>query len=145
MDFKSAKASFFDAPKIVAAVDKATRNVLSRFGAFVRRTAKGSIRKAKSPSKPGKPPHSHVGLLKEFIFFSFDVESRSVVIGPTRLNQKSGSAPSVLEYGGTTSIVTRRNGRTSRRRVTIAERPYMNPALDKELPKLPAMWRDSVK
>jgi len=32
-----------------------------------------------------------------------------------------------------------------RRRVRIAARPYMNPALDKELPKFPELWRESIK
>ena len=53
---------FFDRTAVTGAVDRATRSVLSRFGAYVRRTAKGSIRKAKGPSKPGSPPHSHKGL-----------------------------------------------------------------------------------
>lgn len=30
-------------------------------------------------------------------------------------------------------------------RATLSPRPYMHPALNQELPKLPAMWRDSVK
>jgi hypothetical protein len=32
-----------------------------------------------------------------------------------------------------------------KRRVTVAARPFMQPALTKELPKLPAMWANSVK
>ncbi|HOM77081.1 MAG TPA: hypothetical protein PLE88_11240, partial [Anaerohalosphaeraceae bacterium] len=55
---------FFDSPKVIRAVDKSTRKVLSRFGAFVRRTAKQSIRKRKKSSTPGTPPSSHTGLLK---------------------------------------------------------------------------------
>lgn len=127
---------FFDSPKVLGAVDKATRKIFSRFGAFVRRTAKGSIRKRKASSAPGQPPSSHTGLLKRFIFFSFDPHRKSVVIGPMRLNQKNTDAPHVLEYGGKTTIRDRT--------VSIRPRPYMGPAFDKEKPKLPALWRDSL-
>lgn len=136
------KRLFFDREAVTSKVDAATRNVLSKFGAFVRRTAKGSIRNRKKPAPPGSPPSSHTGLLKKFIFFGFDPDRRSVVIGPTRLNHRGrGDAPPLLEYGGETTLVRRE----SRERVTYKARPYMGPAFEKEQPKLPAMWRDSVK
>jgi hypothetical protein len=123
---------------VLGAVDKATRKVFSRFGAFVRRTARGSIRKRKKTSAPGQPPSSHTGLLKRFIFFSFDPSRKSVVIGPMRLTDNNrGDAPSVLEYGGTATL--------DKTKVNIRPRPYMGPAFDKEKPKLSALWRDSVK
>ena len=77
------KQLFFDSPKVVRAVDRTTRRVLSKFGAFVRRTARSSIRKRKRTSEPGSPPSSHTGLLKRFIFFGYDAQKRSVVIGGT--------------------------------------------------------------
>src|SRR5690606_6172596 len=49
---------FFDRKAVTSRVDKATRKVLSRFGAFVRRTARSSIRKRKKTSQPGSPPSS---------------------------------------------------------------------------------------
>jgi len=61
---------FFDSKKVVSATDRATRRVLSRFGAFVRRTAKQSIRKRKKVSQAGNPPSSHTGLLKKFIYLA---------------------------------------------------------------------------
>ena len=70
-------------------VDRATRKVLSKFGAFVRQTAKRSIRKRKSASPPGSPPSSHIGLLKRFIWFGYEPNKRSVVIGPARLSIRS--------------------------------------------------------
>src|SRR5690606_28852572 len=92
---------FFDRKAVTSRVDRATRRVLSRFGAFVRRTARSSIRKRKRTSEPGKPPSSHTGMLKKFIFFGYDPRRDSVVIGPVRLSQKGrGEAPSLLEYGG---------------------------------------------
>ena len=133
---------FFDKKAVRDKVDAGTRRVLSKFGAFVRRTARGSIRKRKTPSPPGTPPSSHVGLLKKFIFFGYEPAKRSVVIGPVRLSQQGrGEAPHLLEYGGTGTV--QRKGK--RRRAKIRARPFMAPAAEKEHPKLPAMWRDSVR
>lgn len=135
------KRFFFDSKAVVGAVDKTTRRVLSKFGAFVRRSAKSSIRRRRKASAPGQPPSSHTGLLKKLIFFGYEPRKRSVVIGPARLSQKIGDAPHALEHGGTSAV--RRRGKA--KRTTVAARPFMGPALAKEEPKLPAMWRDSVK
>lgn len=142
MDFKRAKAGFFDRRAVIAKVDAATRRVLSRFGAFVRRSARSSIRKRRRSAPPGSPPSSRTGLLKKFIFFGYDTQRKSVVIGPSRLNRKGrGDAPPLLEYGGTATLV--RRGR--KKRTTYKARPYMGPAFEKEKPQLPAMWRGSVR
>ena len=136
------KYLFFDSPKIVRSVDKSTRKVLSMFGAFVRRTAKGSIRKRKKSSTPGTPPSSHTGLLKRFIFFGYDTQKRSVVIGPTRLTENNrGEAPSILEYGGRTTV----EGNTKKTRVRIRSRPFMGPAFEKEKSNLPSLWKNAIK
>jgi len=136
------KRMFFDRQAVISKVDAATRRVLSKFGAFVRRSAKSSIRKRKKAAPPGQPPSSHTGLLKKFIFFGYDADRRSVVIGPTRLNQKGrGEAPPLLEYGGKATLVRR----GKKKRVTYQARPYMGPAFEKEKPQLPAMWRGSVR
>jgi len=139
------KQMFFDRNAVTGAVDRATRRVFSRFGAFVRRGAKSSIRKRKRISSPSEPPSSHTGLLKRFIFFGYDRQRRSVVIGPQRLNQKTGDAPQALEHGGTSTIVEGLRGRRRKRRVRMKARPYMGPAFQKEQPKLPAMWAGSVR
>ena len=87
MSLKSAKSGFFDRAAVVRAVDQATRRNLSRFGAYVRQRAKTSIRRPPKTatvriSRPGRPPYSHTGLLKRFIFFAYDADRQSVVIGP---------------------------------------------------------------
>jgi hypothetical protein len=136
---------FFDRSAVFDRADRATRKVLSRFGAYVRRTAKGSIRFRHKASDPGKPPNSHTTLLRRFIFFSYEPMERSVVIGPARLNQKVGNAPEALEYGGpSTDLVGLRRERR-RRTVYIRPRPYMGPAFEKEKPNLPGMWQDSIQ
>ncbi|MFI4860257.1 MAG: hypothetical protein ACIAXF_06200 [Phycisphaerales bacterium JB063] len=136
MNFKSL---FFDRPKVTSAVDKTTRRVLSRFGAFVRRGAKSSIRKRKSVSAPGSPPSSHTGLLKRLIFFVFDPRRRSVVIGPVGF--RKSEAPELLEYGGSTTV----ERRGKREQANYRARPFMGPAFDQEQPKLPQMWRDAIR
>ena len=136
------KDYFFDSAKVIKRTDRATRRALSKFGAFVRRTSKQSIRKRKKTSAPGKPPSSHTGLLKKFIFFGYDARNKSVVIGPERLSQnKRGDAPSVLEYGG--SIKVKRRGQN--RSVKIKQRPFMGPAFEKEKQNLPSIWKNSIK
>ena len=138
------KQLFFDTKAVRSKLDVATRRVLSKFGAFVRRGARSSIRKRKRTSAPGEPPSSHTGLLRRFIFFGYDPRKRSVVIGPARLNQKIGDAPAALEYGGTSMVIEGLRGKRKKRRARMAARPYMGPAFEQEKPKLPAMWRGSI-
>jgi len=137
------KQLFFDRPAVARAVDRAKRMVLSRAGAFIRRRARTSIRKRRRASRPGQPPSSHTGLLRNLILFGYDRASDSVVVGPVGL--RSSRAPQVLEQGGTTTVLRRRRGRLVAERVRIAARPYMGPALAAERDKLPRVWRDSVR
>ena len=111
------KQFFFDAKAVTSRVDSATRKVLSKFGAFVRRTAKNSIKKApfvsrkprgkertdlrRKSSRPGNPPFSQTGTLKKFIFFSYDATAKGVVIGPAAVKPRP-TAPETLERGGKT-------------------------------------------
>lgn len=138
------KRLFFDREKVVRAVDSAKRAVLSKAGAFIRTVARTSIRKRKGSAPPGLPPHSHVGLLRNLILFGYDRASDSVVVGPAKLN-KPNEAPRVLEHGGTTTATRFARGKRRSRRVRIAARPFMGPALEKERPKLPRLWVGSVR
>ena len=140
------KDTFFDRHVVIAAVDNAKRKVLSKAGAFIRTAAKTSIRKRKGSAPPGAPPHSHEGSLRRLILFGYDKPNDSVVVGPVGF--KKSEAPSVLEYGGDTVVLRRvggRGGKLTSQKVKIAPRPYMAPALEKERPKLPLMWRNSVR
>jgi len=136
---------FFDTDRVKRSADTAARKVLSKAGAFVRTTAKHSIRSRKGASPPGSPPSSHTGLLRRFIFFGYDASRKTVVVGPMRLNQKVGTAPEALEHGGATDVVEGLRGRRRKRRVRIRARPYMGPAMRKELPKFPSLWANSVR
>ncbi|HOD83619.1 MAG TPA: hypothetical protein PKG77_19550 [Phycisphaerae bacterium] len=141
MNLDKMKSMFFDRAKVKNAVDRATRQVLSKFGAFVRKTARQSIRKRKGVSKPGTPPSSHVGLLKRLIFFGYDTQKKSVVIGPTPLRDVP-EAPPLLEYGGR----ARRKDRKGKSvMATYRKRAFMGPAFEKEKPKVSTVWANSVK
>ena len=138
---------FFTHAAVIKAADKQTRAVLSKFGAYVRRTAKGLIRQGKKPSRPGHPPKAHgKSKLKAFLFFAFDIVARAVVIGPSKLNGTiSSNCPEVLEKGGRSKIREWQNHQKVTRTVTIQPRPYMGPAVAKEKKQLPALWKNSVK
>jgi hypothetical protein len=113
--------------------------VPKRFG------VKSKVSNRQGVSAPGSPPLPHTGLLVKNIFFGYDVSKRSAVIGPVPLSGGTLESLAALEYGGTSRITTRRKGKRTIVSAKIAARPFMHPALQKELPKLPAMWRDSVK
>ena len=138
------KELFFDSRAVLDAVDRGVRAVLSKFGAFVRTAAKHSIRKRKAVSQPGSPPSSHVGTLRRLIFFGYDPERKSVVIGPTPFAGTTGTAeaPPLLEYGGRARRKDRR-GRTVT--ATYRPRPFMGPAFEQEKAKLPDLWAGSIK
>ncbi len=141
LTLRQAKAGFFDRSAIMAATTVAERRALSRFGAFVRQRARSSIRSRDSIAPPGQPPSSHSGLLKRNIFFAYDPAHGGVVIGPVVLNQREGDAPRLLEYGGT--VARRRAGKMTTLR--YAARPFMRPAFEIEIAKLPPLWRNSIR
>lgn len=143
------KLDFFDSKKVTRALDKNRRRALARGGAFVRTTARRSMRRKKGPSSPGQPPHAHEGSLRKLIFFGYDRDTKSVVVGPLPI--KRSPVPSVLEFGGTieTKRVRRVNGKkkTERGRVRIAPRPSMRPALDTAVAsgRVPQAFKDSIR
>lgn len=155
------KALFFDSKAVLDAVGKAGVKVLSKYGSLVRKRAQKSLRYADDRSKPGEPPHAHrtrkitrtskstgkkrtrsVSFLREFLWFKFDPTTKSVVIGPERLNSTlDPRALPALEYGGPATVKDR--GKT--KMVSIKARPFMGPADAAERPGLPAMWKYSVR
>lgn len=138
IDFTTMRSMFFDRNAVSNHIDATTKKVFTKFGAYVRRRARRSIRKRKGSSAPGKPPSSHTGVLRRFIFFGFDSARRSVVIGPVLAPSKSGKAPAVLEHGGTVTL-------PSGERTDVAPRPYMGPAFEHEHSNLDSIWRDAVQ
>lgn len=172
VSFRINKAMFFfdqagrARSAVIRRMDIATRRVLSKFGAFVRTRARGSMRRRNSYSQPGEPPHAHIGHLKHFLEFGYDPNRRSVVIGPEGWpdRETDKTVPELMEYGGTVHtrrmrlVRTKEARRDSRGRfkafkyrqipsgttVHYEPRPFMWPAYEHEEPKLEQMWRNAV-
>lgn len=158
-----------DTKRIGVRFDHGSAEALTRFAAFVRTSARSSIRPArrmridelpperqrifearlanaqshggplpvlpKAPSRPGEPPRSPTGIFRDSILFDVDEDQGTAVIGPVALNGRSGrNIPSVLEFGGETDI----HGHS----VTIRPRPVMQPALERNLARMPALFED---
>ena len=121
---------FFDKQAVLNATDEATRQALSKFGAFVRTRARSSIRSRKKISRPGQPPSSHSGHLKRLIYFGYDKPNKSVVVGPLPFHK---GVANIIEYGGVS------NGAFYR------PRPFMRPAFDAELKNAPKLFKDTIK
>jgi len=168
------KDMFFDRATVKKSMDRAKLKFLSKAGAFVMTSARRSIRKTKKAvSHPGQPPRGHgQQLLKKNIFFALDKATNTTYVGPIFLNQVNydsaskpdkGTVPSVLEHGGTIIVKEvfrwgkwrrldqrlsswRTEGLPLRmRRVNIAARPFMQPALEKESKNFPAMLAGTFK
>jgi hypothetical protein len=134
------KALFFDRQAVIRCVDKAILKNLNYIGGYIKRVAKNSIKKASARhavSTVGKPPLSHTGLLKQHIYYAFDPQAQSVVVGPALLNAKGKNAPHNLEYCGLTHV--------NHKKFSIRPRPYMRPAMEKRQSKIADIWKYSVK
>lgn len=133
---------FFDRSAIIKMMDAKTRRALSKTGAYIRTTARSSMRRRKKASAPGQPPSVHgKGLLKKLLFFGYDSQTKSVVVGPEKLNTIiNAGAPEANEYGGTftrtygTNLKRKKNkAKATRMRVTYKKRPFMQPAFKKHI------------
>lgn len=167
--------TFFDKSLVLGAMDRETAKALGKAGGRIRVTAQRSIKEvrqktreltaqqkddyrkevaiaaaagkprpklpiSRDASPPGTPPRSRTGHLKRFLLYGFDSSTRSVVVGPALLPGRS-AAQRVLEAGGKTRIKTRGQTRT----VSIAARPFMSPALQKNLSFIPSAFANSLR
>jgi hypothetical protein len=94
---------FFDQQKVKDAIQAQRRAAMANMGAFIRKVARQSMRRRKKSSAPGQPPSAHAGQLRDLLFFSYDENSDTTVIGPVKFAGKSGDAnvPGLMEFGGT--------------------------------------------
>lgn len=149
--FDQLKGGFFDAAAVSKEADKASRKMLSKFGAFARRRMKSSLKYKSGKSAPGSPPNVHrtkgftkakrnrktgattkqaVSPLRELIYFALDPATDSVVVGPVKFGGAGGVAPGLLEKGGTGSFRDSRSGEV--KRGVYAPRPFVKPAGEAE-------------
>ena len=140
------KNVFFDRDKVLKSLDKAVGKNMKKFGAYVRRSARSSIRNKKKSSPPGKPPRNVTGKLKDFIFFGYDQSKKTVIIGPAGFEDKPNRPPELLEHGGIVVRPKRRRGKGQEQiTYTYGGNPFMVPARDKELPKFMESMKDSMR
>lgn len=128
----SIKDSFFDRERVIEQIGRENAKRLGRAGAFIRRTARSSLRRRKGSSTPGNPPSVHSrdrsATLKNILF---GLDGESVLIGPVGLssrrlrNSSAQTVPELIEKGGT-AMVKGKRGRYS-------AFPFMEPALNKEV------------
>lgn len=117
--------------KVRRAVDQYKVENLGHAAALVRITARRLIRRRKGYAKPGKPPHTHTGLLRNSIVYDISKQRDEALIGPTA--NVIGTIGGLHEFGGKS-----RAGR-------YPARSFMGPAFETILPRLPAIWRNSLR
>ena len=163
---------FFDGEAILSKLSKADRDVNSKAGAYVMTSARRSMRKVNkkgTPSPPWQPPKERKGFLKKGRYgvqFGWDPVTRTVVVGPEifpglKDRNPGGTMPESLEHGGDVAVMEAQrkdgsysiramawakvNGAKTRERVAaIKPRPFMGPALAKEAPKFPGLWKNAL-
>ncbi len=178
LSVESFKKLFFD--RLPGEASKKTQDPLSKGGAYVRQVAKNLLKYRKDSAPPNAPPHVHqfftrvrkntqtgevkrqnVSPLKELIYFGYDQQSQSVVVGPV-LFKPSGkrkhhplesTVPGTLERGGKVRIEeevsTKAAGghRVTRIRTTVRNykpHPFMKYALTRSAVKLPEMFKGAL-
>ena len=121
----------FNQEKIKKAAQKAAFKNLGHAGAAIRLTARRSIRKSKTASPSGTPPHTRRGQLKRGILYAVDKHAESVIVGSAyTIVGQSGKAH---EFGG------------RYKKQNYPKRRFMGPALEKNESKISKMWNDSIK
>lgn len=117
-----------DRIKLQRELDRSSAKVLKKFGAYTRRNAQQSMRRAKDDvhAAPGEPLKSHgEQKYKKAILFSYDPSTKTVIIGPTLFSRTARyKIPRLHERSG------------DDRRGHYEERPVMKPAFHKALTNL---------
>ena len=114
--------------QVLAAAERAARRTFARAAYRIMRDAKASIERSAEPSLPGDPPHTRRGQLRRAI--RYDATKDGAVIGP--LASMVGDAGAAHEFGGVF------------RREQFPARPFMGPALDRELNNFAGEFAGSI-
>ena len=114
---------------VVSAAEEAAFRNFGHGAARISKDAKASLEKADGPSEPGEPPHTHQGaFLRRGVRYAADKES--AVIGP--MASIVGESGSAHELGG------------EYRGQLFPLRPFMRPALEKNLSRFQSDWAGSI-
>lgn len=115
--------------KLEKAVEKAAYRNFGHAAASLSKDVKNTLQTAPGPSVPGKPPHTHKGAyLRRAIRYAADKEG--AVIGPVA--SLVGTSGAAHEFGG-----RYRSG-------DYPQRPFMQPALERALPRFGGEWAGSI-
>ncbi len=120
--------------QVIKAARKANIRNLAHAAATVRKTAQKSIKggKSKKPSPPGQPPRTRRGnKLRRAILFAVEGHQQTAVIGPGA--HRVGTSALAHEFGGFYKAAK------------YPARPFMRPALEANLARMPAIWGNSIK
>jgi len=127
-----AKNSIRKATRMKAnALDPDAREKFDRRVLFAKKAGRPKPKLPLASSKPGDPPRSRSGLLKNKMVFRYDPASKSVVIGPEEIDFGT-RARSTLESGG-------RNEAGH----YVAPRPYMRPAEARTRSQYVQQWKNA--
>lgn len=121
----------FDPDAVKRAVKRGSTESLKQAGAYVRKSARNSVKKSKHSSIAGTPPHTRRGLLKRSLLFGVEPRRMAVVIGPAF--KFVGISMTAHEFGG------------MYRHRKYPKRPLMGPTLQKTTPQISKLWANSVK
>ena len=160
LDFDVKLKASFNMTKLKSAVMTAAERAIIRQAAAVMRIARNSMKQAGSlreHAAAGTPPLSHYGNyhgtkrggeLKKLLFYAWDQDTGSAVIGPVAFGgvSKSKPVPLLLEEGGTTSVFRKSKKRPNGYRYNrvVKPHPYMKPALEKSKERLQKYWSDAL-
>jgi hypothetical protein len=115
--------------KVAKAADKATYRNFHHAAASISKDAKSTLEKADGPSDPGKPPHTHKGVyMRRAVRYAANKEG--AVIGPR--GSVVGESGAAHEFG------------EKYRGTDYPERPFMRPALERNLGRFADTWRGSI-
>ena len=134
-------------------VDRQENRVLYIFGSFVRmdvrskelnlkgKRIKVNGASVKQHSKAGERPRQWQGLLRKFMLYDVDKFKKSVVIGAKKLGRSRGAG--LMEHGGSFWYRLRKKhtGQVHRGTATVSARPFMQRQFDRNLKKLPDIYR----
>jgi len=120
-----------DTKKVRRKTKRAGIENLGHAGAAIRLVARRSIRRRKKKSAAGQPPSTRQGQVKRALAYKVEKEKDLVVVGPEE--PVVGTSAAAHEHGG------RYKGDR------YEKRPFMGPALEETQPRLPRLWRGSVR
>ena len=121
LNLKATTELFLDTPKVIKQLNETERRTFTRMGGHIKTNAqRRQLKKRKTPSKAGAPPHVRSGEKErpslKWILFFYDAKRHEVIVGPVGVSSKLD--PGVLEKGGTVTSYRRyiKNARPRRRR-----------------------------